>query len=240
MVRDRSPHWAVTSWVRAHFPWRVIPLISQGGSKCPLSRVQSYFIPLLVLKPYPKRYYLTTCIISEKGNISNYCILWLQCYTWHVNVIGSISNLLMPLPNVQWCDKLLSTAKRGDNVLGSVRLSVGHRSHGWIYGTQRSILGARLCRVQQRPKESHYQSNVFVCVSSNRADEVDWLLIYLFFRNTLLQKKFLQSKSKETHIKIRIILWPPWGSGAKNSHGRSCKWEFYTCSNFSATILKIF
>ncbi len=42
---------------------------------------------------------------------------------------------------------------------------------------QRVPLGARLCRVQQRAKKSHYQSKVFVCVSNNRADAVDWLLI---------------------------------------------------------------
>ncbi len=32
-------------------------------------------------------------------------------------------------------------------------------------------------RVQQRAKKSHYQSRVFVCVSNNRADVVDRLLI---------------------------------------------------------------
>ncbi len=40
------------------------------------------------------------------------------------------------------------------------------------------ILGARLCRVQQGAKKSHYQSKMFVCVSNNRADTVDRLLIY--------------------------------------------------------------
>ena len=48
-----------------------------------------------------------------------------------------------------------------------------------ISGAQRSILGARLCRVQQRARKSNYQSKVFVCVSSNRADAVDRLLIAL-------------------------------------------------------------
>ncbi len=46
----------------------------------------------------------------------------------------------------------------------------------FISGAQWSILGDRLCRVQQRAKKSHYQSTVFVCVSSNRADAVDLLL----------------------------------------------------------------
>ncbi len=54
----------------------------------------------------------------------------------------------------------------------------GHGSKSWvkvkgpdkISGAQRSILGARLCRVQQGEyrkfgaKESHYQSKVFLCV----------------------------------------------------------------------------
>ncbi len=30
-----------------------------------------------------------------------------------------------------------------------------------------------------RAEKSHYQSEVFVCVSTNRADVVDWLLIEL-------------------------------------------------------------
>ncbi len=51
----------------------------------------------------------------------------------------------------------------------------GHRSgsrswikvkgQGQISGAQQSILGARLCRVQQRAIKGHYQSKVFVCVS---------------------------------------------------------------------------
>ncbi len=40
-----------------------------------------------------------------------------------------------------------------------------------------SILGARLCKVQQRANKSHYQSKVFVYVSNNHADAVDQLLI---------------------------------------------------------------
>ncbi len=47
-----------------------------------------------------------------------------------------------------------------------------------LCGGQWSILGARLCRVQQIAKKSHYQSMMFVCVSSNRTDAVDRLLIH--------------------------------------------------------------
>ncbi len=30
----------------------------------------------------------------------------------------------------------------------------------------------------------------------------------------------------------RFSQWPPWGRGAKISHGQLCKWVFYTCSFF--------
>ncbi len=43
---------------------------------------------------------------------------------------------------------------------------------------RQSILGARLCRVQQRAKKSDYQSAEFVCVSNCRADAADRLLIF--------------------------------------------------------------
>ncbi len=66
-------------------------------------------------------------------------------------------------------DACLSTAKQGENALGSVRLSVCM--------SKLSCLGARLCRVQQRAKRSHYQSKMFVCVSTYCADAVDWLLL---------------------------------------------------------------
>ncbi len=39
-------------------------------------------------------------------------------------------------------------------------------------------VSARLCRVQQRARESHNQSEEFVCVSNNRADAVDLLLFF--------------------------------------------------------------
>ena len=42
---------------------------------------------------------------------------------------------------------------------------------------QRSTLGPRLCRVQQRAKKSRYQSEVFVCVSTHCRDAVDRLLM---------------------------------------------------------------
>ncbi len=58
-----------------------------------------------------------------------------------------------------------------------VKVTLKVKGQSQISGAQRSILGARLCRVQQRAKKSHYQSEVFVCVSSNRADAVDRLLI---------------------------------------------------------------
>ncbi len=37
-----------------------------------------------------------------------------------------------------------------------------------------------------------------------------------------------------------FFLWPPWGRGAKNSHGRLCKWEFYTCSISFVKNLQLF
>ncbi len=60
----------------------------------------------------------------------------------------------------------VALAKQGDNVLGSVRPSV--------------CMSVRLSvsvRVQQRAKKGHYQSEEFVCVSNNRADAVDRLLM---------------------------------------------------------------
>ncbi len=63
----------------------------------------------------------------------------------------------------------------GDNVLGSVRPSV--RPSVSALTAEPSILGARLCQVQQRAKRSYYQPKVFVCVSNNHVDAVDRLLI---------------------------------------------------------------
>ncbi len=61
-------------------------------------------------------------------------------------------------------------------LVASVHLSVCQ-----IYGVQRSMLGAQLCRVQKRAKKINYQSKEFVHVSNNRADAVDELLILLCF-----------------------------------------------------------
>ena len=61
----------------------------------------------------------------------------------------------------------LSTAKRGDNVLGSVRPSVRPSVCPFVC--------LSVCRLIAR--KSHYQSKMFVCVSTNRADAVDRLLI---------------------------------------------------------------
>ena len=58
-----------------------------------------------------------------------------------------------------------------------VKVGVKVTDQGQISGVQRSILGARLCRVQQRAKKSHYQSKVFVC----RVYVIDRLLILSHF-----------------------------------------------------------
>ena len=49
------------------------------------------------------------------------------------------------------------------------------KGQGQKSGAQRLIFGARLCRVHQRAKKIHYQSEVFVCVSTYHADTVDRL-----------------------------------------------------------------
>ena len=70
----------------------------------------------------------------------------------------------------------VALGKQGDNALGSVRLSV--RPSVYALGnvhpsvrpsvrpsvclSVRPSVTARLCRVQQRAKKSHYQSEVFV------------------------------------------------------------------------------
>ncbi len=73
---------------------------------------------------------------------------------------------------------LLSTAKQGDNRIGSVRLSV--RLSIRLSVRLFVCLRSRLCRVQKRAKKNHYQSEVFVCVSNNLADAVDRLLIFIY------------------------------------------------------------
>ncbi len=66
-------------------------------------------------------------------------------------------------------------SKFGVKVLGQDQVS----------GVQWSILGSRLCRVQQRAKKSH-QSRVFVCVSNNCTDVVDRLLIRIVYLQSKL------------------------------------------------------
>ncbi len=54
----------------------------------------------------------------------------------------------------------------------------GPGSRSWVkVKCHGKILGAWLCRVQQRAKKSHHQSEVFVCVLNNRTDAADRLLI---------------------------------------------------------------
>ncbi len=59
----------------------------------------------------------------------------------------------------------------------SVRPSVCPSVRPSVTALAAEPLVARLCRVQQRTKKSHYQSQVFVCVSSYLTDAVDRLLI---------------------------------------------------------------
>ncbi len=54
----------------------------------------------------------------------------------------------------------VALVKQEDNVLGSDRLSVRPSVCAL------TILGARLCRVQQRAKKGRYQYKEFVCVSN--------------------------------------------------------------------------
>ncbi len=74
-----------------------------------------------------------------------------------------------------------SLAKHRDDGLGSVHTPV-HLSVGPLT-VEPLILGSRLCLVQQRVKESHYQSKIM----NNRMDAVDRLLIiysFLFYSFT--------------------------------------------------------
>ncbi len=58
------------------------------------------------------------------------------------------------------------------------KVGVKGQGQGQVSDAQGSILGARLCQVQQRAKKSHYQSKGFICVCNNRSDAVDRLLIH--------------------------------------------------------------
>ncbi len=95
-------------------------------------------------------------------------------FTWRNNRLQSVGHPI-PVPIARlvagicliFCWQFLSTAKLGDNALGSIRLSVRP-------SVRLSVLS---CWVQHRAKKSHYQSMVFGCVSNSHADAVDRLLI---------------------------------------------------------------
>ncbi len=107
-------------------------------------------------------------------------------------------------------DDLLLTAKQGDNALGSVRPSVRPSVRLSVRPSvrpsvrlsvrpcplsqlnqvqQREIITLKFETKMKRAEKSDFQSEVFVCVSTNRADAVDRLLICICYR--------LQSISKE-------------------------------------------
>ncbi len=75
-----------------------------------------------------------------------------------------------------------------------------------------AILGAWLCRVQQRQiitlksetkikraEKSHYQSEVFVCLSTNCADAVDRLSMLMF--------KLMHRKESRANLAILYMLY---------------------------------
>ena len=77
-----------------------------------------------------------------------------------------------------------SLAKQGDNALGSVcpsvhasALSLLNRLNYDLDFVQRRIITLKFKTKMKRAEKSHYKSEVFVCVSTNRADAVDRLLI---------------------------------------------------------------
>ncbi len=89
--------------------------------------------------------------------------------------------------------------------------------------------------LQLRPAEPHQYNTKVVIIFYNYVMYIDPICLGPISQT-------LQSTPKETHIKFEISLCPPEAGGeGKYSHARLCKWEFYTCSNFSfATVLKIF
>ncbi len=75
------------------------------------------------------------------------------------------------------CFDLTVTLLYGQGQRSESRSQVKVKGQGRISGVQWSILGARLCQVQQGAKENDYLSKMFLCVLTNRADAVDRLLI---------------------------------------------------------------
>ena len=56
----------------------------------------------------------------------------------------------------------------------------GSRSNFWRAAVDIRHVEARLYRVQQKANKTDYQSMVFVCVSNNRVDVVNQLLIQIY------------------------------------------------------------
>ncbi len=66
---------------------------------------------------------------------------------------------------------------------------------GKVLCMQQSILGAWLCH---RAKKRHYQSKVFLCLSSNHAYAIDQLLIFCGLEGDA----FLLLFSKENNVEL--------------------------------------
>ncbi len=88
--------------------------------------------------------------------------MWLRAILFEILQFEEWNIFPTPLPYFFNREAL---ARQLDNALGSVCLSV-------------RLSVCLLARQKQREKKSHYQPKVFVCVSSNRADAVDRLLIF--------------------------------------------------------------
>ena len=107
---------------------------------------------------------------QEGGGLCNFLSKKGGGVTFSQYITSSICNVTLLVVIYLWAGGMLPFYRprsEEDNVLGSVRPSV------------------RLCRVQQRAKKSYYQSRVFVCVSSNRMDAVDRLLIFFCQREAM-------------------------------------------------------
>ncbi len=116
------------------------------------------------------------------ASVCRYPLSWLNCLTYDLDIryVGWLW--------LGWDCRSRSWSNAKNHVLTSllpsfkVRVKIILKVKGQIQisGWQQSILGARLCRVQQRAQKNHDQSNVFVCVASNRADAFDRLLIKIY------------------------------------------------------------